>query len=160
MERIQRTIQSFIKDQPPPLATMDTSVQEAVAQMRRAGASCVLVVSEAPDTLGQLLGIFTERDLLLRVVAIGMPPKETPLGQVMTRDPETLGVNDSIAFAINRMGEGGYRNVPIVDPVGLPIAVLSVRDVVGHLRNVFSGFQLTDAEEELSSPWTDIGGSG
>ncbi len=139
---------------------MDTTVREAVALMRKVGTSCVLVVSEVSEAQGKLLGIFTERDLLRRVVAIGLPAQETPVGQVMTRDPETLGVGDSIAFAINRMGEGGYRNVPIVDRAGVPIAVLSVRDVVRHLRDVFSGFKRIDAEEELRSPWTDIGGSG
>jgi CBS domain-containing protein len=160
MQRIQRTIQSFIGEEPPPLATMDTSIQQAVAVMRGAGSSCVLVVSDVPHDLGRLLGIFTERDLINRVVAMGMRPEHTSLGQVMTKDPETLGVKDSIAFAINRMGEGGYRNVPIVDEAGLPIAVLNVPDVVRHLRDVFSGFLLTDGGEELSSPWTDIGGSG
>jgi CBS domain-containing protein len=160
VERIQRTIETFLRDQPPPLATMDTTVSDGVSLMRSMGSSCVLIISSQPSTLGQLIGLFTERDLLLRVVATGLPPGDTPLGQVMTTDPETLGPLDSIAFAINRMGAEGFRNVPIVDRQRMPLGVLTVRDVVQHLRDVFAGFELLAPTGEMDSPWTDIGGSG
>ena len=157
MGRIQRTIETFLGDQPPALATMDTTVDEAVNLMHSMGSSCVLIISSQPSTLGQLLGIFTERDLLCRVVATGLPPRSTRLGQVMTTDPDTLGPTDSIAFAINRMGVEGYRNVPIVDRQRMPLGVLTVRDVVQHLQDVFAGFEVTAPTD---SQWTDIGGSG
>jgi CBS domain-containing protein len=139
---------------------MDTTVSEGVNIMRSMSSSCVLIISSQPSTQGQLIGLFTEQDLLRRVVATGLPPGETPLGQVMTKDPETLGPTDSIAFAINRMGAQGFRNVPIVDRQHMPLGVLTVRDVVQHLRDVFAGFELITPTVEMDSPWTDIGGSG
>jgi CBS domain-containing protein len=51
----------------------------------------------------------------------------------MTPDPETLSVDDGIAFALNRMTVGGFRNVPIVDDAGAPLAILSQRDVVAYI---------------------------
>jgi len=55
------------------------------------------------------------------------------VGEVMTPDPETLGPDDGIAFALNRMILGGYRHIPIVDEAGEPLAVLSLREVVSFI---------------------------
>ena len=63
----------------------------------------------------RLLGIFTERDLLVRVVATGRNPAETRLPDVMTTDIETIGGDESIEEAIRRMDEGAFRHLPVVD---------------------------------------------
>jgi CBS domain-containing protein len=55
----------------------------------------------------------------------------------MTRDPETLGPDHSIAVATNRMHLGGYRHIPIVDPKGAPVGIVSVRDIVDYLIGLF-----------------------
>jgi len=103
------------------------TIREAIELMlaRRIGA--VLVVRN-----GRAVGIFTERDVLRRVAASDMD-QDRPVGDVMTRDPETLGLDDGIAFALNRMIVGGFRHVPIVDDHGAPIAVLSLREVVAFI---------------------------
>ena len=59
-----------------------------------------------------------------------------PDGPVMTRNPETLEPDNSIAFALNKMSVGGYRHIPIVEG-DKPIGVLSVRDVVDFLVDLF-----------------------
>jgi len=53
--------------------------------------------------------------------------QDRPVGDVMTPDPLVLGVNDPVVFLLNRMVDGGYRHVPIVDLQGQPVGVLSVR---------------------------------
>ncbi len=111
----------------------DASVADAVTRMvdnRRAG---VVIV----DASGRLIGIFTERDLLTRVVRQGRDLAQTRLAEVMTADPEALASDDRICFAINRMHNAGYRTVPLVDGEHRPIGIVTVNDVVGWLARVF-----------------------
>ena len=111
----------------------DATVAEAVTRMvdnHRAG---VVIV----DPAGRLIGIFTERDLLTRVVRQGRELARTRLAEVMTADPEALAPDDRICFAINRMHNAGYRTVPLVDGSHRPIGVVTVNDVVGWLARVF-----------------------
>jgi CBS domain-containing protein len=105
---------------------------------------------------GDLVGIFTGRDFLNRVAAEKRKPAETLLGEVMTKAPETLGPDDCVSYAIDRMANGGFRNVPIVAD-GRPVAVISVRDVMTHLAEVFAEIEEGDADDEMKD-WVDIGG--
>jgi len=125
------------------------SVRDAIAAMRAMHSACVLVVSEQG-----LLGIFTERDFLNRVIGAGLLPGRTTVSDVMTSDPEVLLASEWIGQAIHRMGQGGFRNMPIVDEAGKPTGVLSVRDVVEHLSELF----VPEDEEvsELSGVWLDL----
>ena len=77
---------------------------------------------------GRLLGIFTERDLLVRVVAAGLEPARTPVREVMTADPETIGAEEHLGPAVRRMDEGGSRHLVVVDG-GRMLGVLSTRDI-------------------------------
>lgn len=111
----------------------EATVREAIEKMvtnRRAG---VLIV----DQEGRLRGIFTERDVLTRVVGQGREPERTRLREVMTPDPEALSPDDRICYAINRMNNAGYRTVPIVDADRRPIGVVTVNDVIKWLATIF-----------------------
>ena len=111
----------------------DDSVADAVTRMvdnRRAG---VVIV----DANGRLIGIFTERDLLTRVVRQGRDLARTRLAEVMTPEPEALAPDDRICFAINRMHNAGYRTVPLVDGEHRPIGIVTVNDVVAWLARIF-----------------------
>jgi CBS domain-containing protein len=117
----------------PIRLSADASVADAVTRMadnRRAG---VVIV----DATGRLVGIFTERDLLTRVVRQGRELARTRLGDVMTTDPEALTPDDRICFAINRMHAAGYRTVPLVDEGHRPIGIVTVNDVMGWLARIF-----------------------
>ena len=59
--------------------------------------------------------------------------------ELMTPNPETLGPDDGIAFALNRMILRGYRHIPIVDDSGAPLAVLSLREVVSFIVSALVG---------------------
>lgn len=99
------------------------SVRTAAEAMARRRIGAVLVVED-----GRLLGIFTERDVVTRVVACGGDPDRTTLGAVMTPDPDTIGPGDSVAAALERMSHAGYRHLPVVDGGDL-IGIVSIRDL-------------------------------
>ena len=84
---------------------------------------------------GRPVGIFTERDLMRRVVAAGID-LDREIEEVMTPDPETLGLDDGIAYALNRMTVGGFRNIPIVDENGALVGIISQREVVDYIVSV------------------------
>ena len=112
-------------DLPAPL-TFDPSaaVRAVIAQMQRTHCACALVVES-----GKLVGIFTERDVLNKIV--GKPALlEEPVRTFMTLDPITLTTDHSLDDAVDVMSEGGYRNVPIVDSEGCPVASLSASEIV------------------------------
>jgi CBS domain-containing protein len=110
-----------------------TPIRDAIRIMLEREIGAVLVERE-----GRPVGIFTERDVLRRVVTSGVELTR-PVSEVMTLDPETLGLDDGIAFALNRMIVGGFRHVPIVDDTGQPLAVLSQREVVAFIVSLLPG---------------------
>jgi CBS domain-containing protein len=89
------------------------------------------------DAQGRLVGIFTERDVLTRVVGRDRDARHTPLGEVMTRNPEALSASDRVAYAIHCMSVAGYRTIPLVDREGRPLGVITVSDVVRWLAGLF-----------------------
>ncbi len=103
----------------PPSAT----VQDAARIMAERHIGAVLVAVD-----GRLQGIFTERDLLARVVAAGLDPNDTALGGVMTPNPDTVAPNDSALEALRRMSERGYRHLPVVDRERM-VGIVSIRDL-------------------------------
>lgn len=109
-----------------------TTISDAMAAMQRQHRGCVLITANGTPS-SELIGIFTERDILHRVIDGGRNPAQVPLGEVMTRDPESLTVDAKVAWVLNLMSVGGFRHVPIVNPSGSPAAVISVRDVVEFL---------------------------
>jgi len=106
---------------------------DAVAAMRQWNIGSLLVTE-----FGRVVGIFTERDLLVRVLAPGLP-LDTPVRRCMTPNPVTVSPKDSVRTAIKRMQKGGYRHLPVVDEAGRPVGVLSARRVVHYLVEHFPG---------------------
>jgi CBS domain-containing protein len=115
----------------PILIDTTDSVATAIAAMNAHHIGCVLVQKH-----GLLVGIFTERDVLTRVMARA-DAQTGPVSAVMTTKPETLEATETIAYALNKMSVAGYRHIPIVDRDGSPVSVLSVRDIVDHLVDLF-----------------------
>jgi len=112
----------------------DASVEDAVALMKEARSGCVLVVEDH-----RVAGIFTERDLLMRVVSEGAAPAATAMRDVMTRDPECLSPEDTIGFALHKMSVGAYRHLPIVDAEGKPAGIVTQQSGVRYLAGFFPG---------------------
>src|SRR5207249_8770227 len=106
-------------------------VADAVRLMRWKKTGCLLVTRGS-----RLAGIFTERDLLTRVLAPGRS-LDTPMSVCLTPDPVTVHPRDPVRTAIRRMEKGGYRHLPVVDESGRPVGVLSAGRVVHYLAEHF-----------------------
>ncbi|MBL0087918.1 MAG: CBS domain-containing protein [Ideonella sp.] len=82
----------------------------AASFMAAEGIGAVMVVDQ-----GELIGIFTERDALYRVIAKGMDPHATPLREVMTPEPFTIAPHKTYGHALVLMQENGFRHVPVIE---------------------------------------------
>ena len=106
------------------VASSESTVREATEMMASRGVGAVLVVDRE-----ELLGIFTERDVVFRVVACGLDPDATRLSSVMTPEPKTIAPDKSYGVAMAVMHENGFRHLPVVDK-GVPIGVVSSRSAL------------------------------
>ncbi len=120
-----------LRPAPPRQVDADGPVADAVEVMRRERVGCLLVTHG-----GKLVGIFTERDLLNRVLAHGLP-LAIPLRECMTADPVTVGLRDPVRAAVLKMQDGGYRHLPVVDEDGRPVGVLSAKKIIRYLVEHF-----------------------
>ena len=100
------------------------TVREAAKLMKSKRYGAVLV-TEGDD----LLGIFTERDAVFRVIAAGLDPETTPLVEVMTKEPRTITPDKTFGHAMLLMHEGGFRHVPVVDD-GKLVGMVSSRNAL------------------------------
>lgn len=137
-----RTMQEVILRRQPVTMRPDQTVQDACAAMRSHRIGAVLVTDEA----GRLLGIFTGRDAICRMLAEGRAPGATRLDQVMTRDPETLGPRARAIEALRLMRDAGFRHLPVVEE-GRVLGIVS--------RGDFQGQEQSRLEEE-SQLWERI----
>jgi CBS domain-containing protein len=131
---------------------LGTTIGQAARIMKEHRVGCVLV-----EDGGKLIGIFTERDILTKLVGTGYDPAKVAVDGVMTRNPETLTPEDPIAFALQQMSVGGFRHVPLVDSDGRPVGILSVKDIVDYLTEHFSEEILNIPPEPGQRPRTPEG---
>lgn len=106
----------------------DTPVRDALRTMVDRRIGC-LVVARA----GKPIGVFTERDALMKLHANAKALGDRPVADFMTAQPETLERDAKVAFAVQRMDVGGYRHIPIVDQSGDLTGIISVRDILDYL---------------------------
>ena len=108
------------------------TVSEAVQEMNRRKIGSVLVMEG-----GVLVGIFTERDVLMRVVAADRDPKTTPVAHVMTRSPVTIHSSMTIEEVMDLHSGKHFRHLPVVEN-GRVISMISVRDILRWLSDANS----------------------
>jgi len=106
------------------VAPPSTSVARAAKLMADKNVGAVMVVEDK-----RLVGIFTERDAVFRVVAKGLDPRATRLDEVMTRSPLTVAPEETFGRALLLMQEGGFRHVPVVKD-GEPVGIVSSRSAL------------------------------
>jgi CBS domain-containing protein len=121
-----RTLRQVITGQTLVTARRDTSVRAAAVAMAEQSVGAILVV----DDSGRLIGLFTERDALNRVVARGLAPEQTPLTAVMTDKLQTATPDKTLGHALHLMFEGGFRHLPVVED-GRPVGMVSARNALG-----------------------------
>jgi len=105
-------------------AAPDTTVSQAAKLMATKNVGAIMVVESE-----RLVGIFTERDALVRVIAQGRDVKATKLAEVMTKDPQTVDPDKTFGSALLMMFENGYRHVPVVEQ-GKVIGIVSSRNAL------------------------------
>lgn len=121
----------------PPIALSESAtVKDAMQAMKRQHRGCILITKDG-TVRSPLIGIFTERDVLLKIIDSGRNPATVPLRDVMTFDPESLPIDGKLAWALNMMSVGGFRHLPVTDERHWPAFILSVRDIVEFLVESF-----------------------
>ena len=106
------------------IAPPETTVSKAAKLMAKKNVGAVMVVADE-----RLVGIFTERDIVFRVIAQGLDANATRLAEVMTSPPKTVHPDKSYGYALLMMHENGFRHVPVIED-GKPIGIVSSRNAL------------------------------
>jgi CBS domain-containing protein len=119
---------SKLKPKTPIVVRPDMPVGEVLNLLVEKKIGCVFVVDEEA-----VVGVFSERDALLRIGTSAKEVAAQPVSAFMTSHPQDLDEDAKIAFAVRMMDLGGYRHIPIVDAHRKPTGVISVRDILKYL---------------------------
>lgn len=136
-----RPLHQILSDRDCVCVSLDTPVSEVTRRMLSAQRSAALVTEH-----GVLTGIFTERDATFRVLALGLDPETTSVGEVMTHNPLVLTEDKPFGHALHLMYENGIRHVPVVDAAKHPLGVVTARDAL-QLDALNFGAELVRREE-------------
>jgi predicted transcriptional regulator len=117
----------------PVVVPPSTTVGEVLKLLVNNTIGCVMVVENE-----KVVGIFTERDALLKLNVEACNYGSRPISEFMTANPQTLSPDDKIVFAVQRMDLGGYRHVPLVDDTGALTGIISVRDILQYFMQKVS----------------------
>jgi signal-transduction protein with cAMP-binding, CBS, and nucleotidyltransferase domain len=111
----------------PSTVSPDKPVGQVLQKMVAEGIGCVMIVEG-----DKLVGIFSERDALMKLNTDAPRQMEKPISQFMTTRPVTLETSDKVAYAIHKMTVCGYRHLPITF-CGQLAGVISIRDILRYL---------------------------
>ncbi len=113
----------------PLIVGMDVTVRRVLEQFVARSVGCAVVVENR-----EVVGIFTERDVLDRLNVDTAELGDKPIMEFMTSPVETVGLDDRVAFALHKMDLGGYRHLPVMSE-GKIAGYISVRDILSHLMD-------------------------
>ena len=111
----------------------ETSIQSVIESMQTTHSSCILLINNNNN----ITGIFTERDVVTKIVSRNVDIENEKICDYMTNNPETLQPDDSIAFTLNKMTDGGYRHIPIVHSKSKDIFIISMQDIINSISNYY-----------------------
>ena len=138
-------------------ATPEETVALVARRMSANKIGAVLVITEGD----QLSGLFSERDLLIRVTAEGRDPDTTRVGEVATRAVETIDVDAPLKAVLALFRQRRFRHVPVIRN-GKPVGILSTRDFLEYLVDGFEhyidAFRYNRALAEGTDPYDHFGG--
>jgi signal-transduction protein with cAMP-binding, CBS, and nucleotidyltransferase domain len=121
-----RPISQVIAERKFVAVTTHSTVREVARLMKKNHTCAVLVIDRRED----LVGICTERDVVLNVVATRRDPDHVKVTEIMTRDPQSISVTKPFGHALHMMYEGGFHHLPVVDAHHHPVGILSARDAL------------------------------
>lgn len=122
---------SILQPRSPLTLTSEATVAEAINKLLEHNIGAILITDES----SALVGIFSERDLLMKVAGLSADYPTRPVREFMTPRPETVRESDTLAFAMLKMNSGGYRHLPVMQD-GQLIGVISVRDMLEHITRI------------------------
>jgi signal-transduction protein with cAMP-binding, CBS, and nucleotidyltransferase domain len=108
------------------------TIKFAIEALNACSCGAILLVNDQEH----VSGIFTERDVIKKVLS-GSMCFETPISEVMTKNPITIEMTTPIGFALQLMTDGGFRNLPITDGNRFPIGVVSIKDIMDEFVRTF-----------------------
>ena len=123
----------LVKKSPVRAVGPNATVREAAEIMTKYDIGAVLVKDRH-----SILGIFTERDLVTRIVSKGKSPKTTRVNDVMTPNPVTIHKSAKATEALEHMNEKGYRHLPVVDDAGKVVGMISIRGLYKSVQKELS----------------------
>ncbi|ORX51016.1 CBS-domain-containing protein [Piromyces finnis] len=146
-----RDLLSVVEDQShlPPEINLKATVRNAVRAMKEAHQSAGMVFDN-----GSLAGIFTPKDIVLRVIAAGLSPDNTTVIRVMTPHPDSISCRTPIVTALRKMNESNYLHLPVVDDDGLLIGVVDILELTCIYLSQF------DTTNRASTDATSSNGEG
>ncbi|PGH27553.1 hypothetical protein AJ80_00794 [Polytolypa hystricis UAMH7299] len=115
------TLESVLNGLPPTTVSVRTSVKEAAALMKENHTTALLVQDQ-----GSITGIFTSKDVVLRVIAPGLDPATCSVVRVMTPHPDFAPTDMSIQAALRKMHDGHYLNLPVMNEAGEIVGMVDV----------------------------------
>jgi CBS domain-containing protein len=116
------------------LAEAGESVHDAAERMRQRTVGCLVVVNEHQEPIG----ILTDRDIAIRVVAEGRDAWSTRVAKVMTAAPKTVSERTAIESALGLMRSGAFRRLPVVDEEGRLVGIVTLDDILILLAEEFT----------------------
>lgn len=128
-DRLTTSTVADLKPAVPITIDVNSSLERATRQMSAHNIGCLLV----SDAEAKLVGIFTERDVLMKVVGLVDDMSKETISDYMTAEPYTISADHPIAYALHLMSLYGNRHIPLVDEQGRPTGIISFRDVVEFL---------------------------
>jgi len=117
---------------PPVTVQAGTPVGRVVDEVQKKNVGCVLVYEA-----GRMVGIITERDVLLKVVARDVDYTTTKIDDFMTREPVTLSPDNTIGDAATLMNDRHFRHIPVIDGNGQATGIVSIKDIIQMLAESF-----------------------
>jgi CBS domain-containing protein len=142
-----KRVRDFVRGQGIFYATPDLTVRQAAQYMTAKEIGALPVLEN-----GRLVGIFTERDLTTRVVAVGLDPATTTVGEVMTRELVVAEADEDYQTALERMKDCNCRHLPVVERDRL-VGVVSMRDLLlAEITVTSSAIRLLDSVIQYRAP--------
>jgi len=112
----------------PVMVEPDATVKEAARMMRDRDIGAVLVADR-----GQLVGVLTDRDIVVRGIAEKGDPSSTKVVDIVSKEVETVKPNDSVEKAVKKMRSKAMRRIPVVDERGKPVGIVTIGDLAVDL---------------------------
>lgn len=129
LDLLDHTVQEMGMSDPKYIQGSD-SLEKAIKMMQEYKIGSALVIDEKVN----LLGIITERDLLMKVMGKGVDLSDQ-VSSYMTANPKTVAANESLIVALSLMSREGFRHLPVVNLDKKPIGIISIRDIMSYFTN-------------------------